>query len=198
MSDPNQLELAILNLSVNARDAMPEGGTLTISVRSERVLQDADRDLAPGQYICFAISDTGSGMDSETLARCVEPFFSTKEVGQGTGLGLAMVHGLAAQSGGVFRLTSQPGVGTQASLWIPATDQTADAMVQRLPDVAKARRSAMLLLVDDEELVRGSTPEGLRTLGYDVVEAASAAKALEHVADGLIPRCDELDSSRLG
>ena len=187
MIDPNQLELAILNLSVNARDAMPEGGTIRISVTIEEVLQDADRDLATGQYVRFAISDTGTGMDSETLARCVEPFFSTKEVGQGTGLGLAMVHGLAAQSGGVFRMTSQPGVGTQASLWIPATEQIADATISPRPDAAKARRGATLLLVDDEELVRGSTAEGLRMLGYEVVEAASAAKALDYVVRGLQP-----------
>lgn len=187
MIDPNQLELAILNLSVNARDAMPHGGTLTISVTSETVAPNVDRDLAPGQYIRFAVSDTGSGMDSETLARCVEPFFSTKEVGQGTGLGLAMVHGLAAQSGGVFRLTSQPGVGTEASLWIPATEQPADALVPPTSDAPTTRRSATLLLVDDEELVRGYTAEGLRTLGYAVIEAASAAKALDLVAGGLKP-----------
>ena len=187
MIDPNQLELAILNLSVNARDAMPDGGTLTIGVTSQTLAQGEDHDLSAGRYICFSISDSGCGMDNETLARCVEPFFTTKEVGQGTGLGLAMVHGLAAQSGGVFRMTSQPGVGTQASLWVPTTDQIAADLVQRLPAAPIARRSATLLLVDDEELVRGFTAEGLRSLGYDVVEAASAAKALDHVVGGLKP-----------
>ncbi len=186
MVDPNQLELAILNLSVNARDAMPDGGTLTIAATCRTVAEGDDRDLAAGCYIRFAITDTGCGMDGATLARSIEPFFSTKEPGQGTGLGLAMVHGLAAQSGGVFRLASQPGVGTEASLWIPATDKPATA-ASPSPEGPEARYSATVLLVDDEELVRGSTAEGLRTLGYTVVEAASAAKALDYLATGLRP-----------
>ena len=188
MIDPNQLELAILNLAVNARDAMPDGGTLTIALATEILVRENVLDLASGRYVRLSVSDTGSGMEAETLARSTEPFFSTKEVGQGTGLGLSMVHGLAAQSGGIFRLTSQPGVGTQATLWLPVTEEIAEPALLRAPDAPKARQPATLLLVDDEELVRSLTAEGLRVLGYNVVEAASAAKALNHVANGLKPQ----------
>ncbi len=102
MADPNQLELAILNLCVNARDAMPDGGVLTLMVESATIGPETDLKLAPGQYLRLSIVDTGTGMDAETLTRAVEPFFSTKEVGRGTGLGLSMVHGLTAQLGGAF------------------------------------------------------------------------------------------------
>lgn len=120
--DGNQLELAILNLAVNARDAMPQGGKLTIAARLESIAE-AQGELQPGPYVCIAITDTGSGMDAETMARATEPFFTTKVAGKGTGLGLPMVHGLAAQSGGQFILRSVEGVGTTAELWLPAVVQ---------------------------------------------------------------------------
>jgi PAS domain S-box-containing protein len=120
--DGNQLELAILNLAVNARDAMPQGGKLTIAACLETVAE-AQGDLPPGHYVCIAITDTGSGMDAETMARATEPFFTTKVAGKGTGLGLPMVHGLAAQSGGQFILRSVEGVGTTAELWLPMAVQ---------------------------------------------------------------------------
>ncbi len=120
--DGNQLELAILNLAVNARDAMPHGGKLTIAARLESVAA-AQGELLPGPYVCIAITDTGSGMDTETMARATEPFFTTKVAGKGTGLGLSMVHGLAAQSGGQFILRSVEGVGTTAELWFPVAVQ---------------------------------------------------------------------------
>ncbi len=114
--DPNQLEMALLNLAVNARDAMPNGGALTIVL--DEVAAVAADGLAPGNYVRLSVRDTGAGMDTETLARAIEPFFSTKGVGKGTGLGLSMVHGLAEQSGGLFRLDSAPGRGTTAQLWL--------------------------------------------------------------------------------
>jgi PAS domain S-box-containing protein len=119
-TDPNQLELAILNLVLNARDAMPLGGDVTISVSEAALPKGNAMDLPPGSYIAISVSDTGSGMDEETLKHAIEPFFTTKEVGRGTGLGLPMVHGLAAQSGGRLVIYSQPGRGTTAEVWLPA------------------------------------------------------------------------------
>ncbi|MFD1610887.1 PAS domain-containing protein [Sphingomonas tabacisoli] len=184
--DPNQLELALLNLSVNARDAMPHGGRLGWHVTQEQVAADEHPDLAPGNYIRIAVSDTGIGMDADTLARAVEPFFSTKAAGQGTGLGLSMVHGLAGQSGGAFRLESAPGQGTRATLWLPiALEKTTGTVVE--PEARTAPRRARLLLVDDDEEVRFTTAESLIELGYDVVSAASAQEALETIGAGMKP-----------
>ncbi|HEY0421084.1 MAG TPA: ATP-binding protein, partial [Acetobacteraceae bacterium] len=117
--DVNQLELALLNLAVNARDAMPEGGELTIGARFERVAPGEAGTLSPGGYVVVSVTDTGEGMEEAILARAMEPFFTTKEVGKGTGLGLSMVHGLAAQSGGRLVLRSRKGQGTTAELWLP-------------------------------------------------------------------------------
>ena len=184
--DPNQLELALLNLSVNARDAMPGGGTLCWSVTG--VTMDAGEvELRPGRYVRIAVKDSGTGMSSETLARAVEPFFSTKQAGQGTGLGLSMVHGLAAQSGGAFRLDSAPGEGTTASLWLPVGTLEEPVPPKRDADVRRAARRAVVLLTDDEAHVRYTTAESLKELGYEVVAAASGQEALDLVADGLTP-----------
>ena len=177
--DPNQLELALLNLSVNARDAMENGGTLTIEARR---LVDQEREL-----ITLSVRDTGRGMDADTLARAAEPFFTTKGVGQGTGLGLSMVHGLAAQSGGSLVLTSVLGEGTTAALSLPVAEGRAEAAPHSPAALDVASGTGTLLIVDDEELVRMSVAEGLRNLGYDVVEAASAAGALERLREGLRP-----------
>jgi len=181
--DPNQLELAILNLAINARDAMPTGGTLWIEARSEHV--EAAGKLRPGDYVCIAVRDTGSGMTAETLARAIEPFFSTKGVGQGTGLGLSMVHGLAGQLGGMLDITSEPGKGTSAKIWLPVSNEApltedADAAI-----ITAARQSATVLLVDDEDLVRIGTAEMLADLGYDVVQASSGAEALRLLRSGV-------------
>jgi PAS domain S-box-containing protein len=188
MADPNQLEMALLNLAVNARDAMPNGGTLRIAASAHRVKAGEDAKLAPGRYVRVAVADTGTGMDAETLARAVEPFFSTKGIGKGTGLGLSMVHGLASQLGGALDITSAPGAGTTIELWLP---QAADAPEAQAPahEAAPApSQDAALqntaLLVDDEEFVRMSTADMLGDLGYRVVEAASAEEALEMISNG--------------
>ena len=147
--DPNQLELALLNLAINARDAMPGGGRLTLSV-GQSVVDDRNMlGLAAGSYIRLTAADTGIGMDRATLARATEPFFSTKGVGKGTGLGLSMVHGLSAQSGGTLRLTSEPGAGTAVELWLPATSEAPADAVETASEPVPARHGAKVLLVDD-------------------------------------------------
>ena len=181
--DPNQLELAVLNLAVNARDAMPDGGALAISVASET---DPD-GLTPGDYLRVQVVDTGIGMDAATLARAVEPFFTTKGVGRGTGLGLSSVHGMAMQSGGAFVLDSTPGQGTTATLWLPAADGlVAEDPVREAPGQAASKTSATILLVDDEDLVRAGTAEMLGEAGYRVVHAASGDQALQMIRSGLV------------
>ncbi len=183
--DPNQLELALLNLAINARDAMPGGGKLTLTV-SEVVVDERNVvGLAPDHYVRIAAIDTGVGMDRATLARATEPFFSTKGVGKGTGLGLSMVHGLAAQSGGTLRLTSEPGSGTTVELWLPATDEVATDTVENTAEPVPAQRAAKVLLVDDEDLVRAATADMLRDIGYVVVEVSSASQALSAIRSGV-------------
>lgn len=184
MVDPNQLELAVLNLAVNGRDAMPEGGALTLRVRED---DDPPDVLPPGRYVHLSVSDTGQGMDAETLARAIEPFFTTKGVGKGTGLGLSSVQGLAAQSGGAFTLDSAPGRGTTADLWLPAADVPAQSLVSPpAPDFDPAIAAGrVVLLVDDEDLVRRGAAEMLREAGYQVHQAASPARALQMIDDGL-------------
>ena len=184
--DPNQLELAILNLCVNARDAMPNGGRVTMTAESATIGPGDHQQISPGLYVRLSVIDTGTGMDAATLARAVEPFYSTKEQGKGTGLGLSMVHGLAAQMGGGFRLSSAVGQGTRADLWLPAASDAADvALPADDPAASATSRPLALLLVDDEELVRLGTAEMLRDLGHTVAEAASGGEALIRLADGL-------------
>jgi PAS domain S-box-containing protein len=185
-ADANQLEMALLNLGVNARDAMPNGGTLRISAVRES-LEQSQGELAPGHYICLSLADTGMGMDDATLARAVEPFFSTKGIGRGTGLGLSMAHGLAAQLGGALKIESRVGAGTTVELWLPiSAAPLPDAEPRRDPiEVVGAR--GLALLVDDEDLVRASTADMLAELGYEVEEAASAEAALALVNEGLRP-----------
>jgi CheY-like chemotaxis protein len=176
--------MAILNLSVNARDAMPEGGTLTISAMADEVGAGHRSKLAPARYIRISVADTGLGMDEATLARAVEPFFSTKGIGRGTGLGLSMVEGLAAQLGGALSIRSKPGVGTHVDLWLPATLTPPDSDEQAAA-VQRSVSAGTALLVDDEDLVRASTAEMLTDLGYVVVEAVSGEEALRLVDGGL-------------
>jgi PAS domain S-box-containing protein len=178
--DPGQLELAILNLAVNARDAMPGGGTLRLIL--EETNEPGGGGLEPGRYIRLAVQDSGVGMDEVTLTRAVEPFFTTKGQGEGTGLGLSMVHGLAAQSGGVLRIRSEVGKGTTAEIFLPAADGQADDLVNRDEGIASQPRRASILLVDDEALVRMATAEMLREMGHAVVEAESGTAALAKLA----------------
>ena len=183
--DPNQLELALLNLAVNGRDAMAGEGRLTIAARAHRV---GDRPrLAAGSYISIAVSDTGTGMDDETLRRATEPFFTTKGVGRGTGLGLSSVLGLAEQSGGDFDIESFPGRGTTATLWLPLAAQSASEIAAGGDsDVAPVHGNATpVLLVDDEQLVRVGTADMLAEAGYVVTQAASGYEALRLLEDGL-------------
>lgn len=182
--DPNQLELALLNLAINSRDAMPAGGEVKLSVTSRTVPKQNTMGLAAGGYIVITAADTGTGMDKETLTRATEPFFSTKELGKGTGLGLSMVHGLAAQSGGTLLLFSEMGQGTRVELWLPATDEASDYLTVPHVEPVVARHAARILLVDDEEIVRHATAEMLRDIGYLVEEAASAAQALATLQSG--------------
>jgi len=177
--DPNQLELAILNLALNARDAMPEGGHLRFGARHESVGTEAILTLAAGDYVCIAVTDTGTGMDEATLKRAPEPFFTTKDIGKGTGLGLSMVYGLAAQSGGLTRITSRIGSGTTVELWLPVAES--DGARQSAPSAASAARTAppsSILLVDDDALVTEGTVEMLEYLGHRVTVASSGAEAL--------------------
>jgi len=185
--DPNQLELALLNLAVNARDAMAGGGTLTIAADEQRVGPGHPSGLRHGGYVRLSVADSGIGMDASTLKRAVEPFFSTKGVGKGTGLGLSMVHGLAAQSGGALIMSSAPGKGTRAEIWLPVAAEEADRAGSVAAPAAARTRPVTILLVDDEELVRMATADMLSDLGHGVVEAASGAHALELLREGLMP-----------
>jgi CheY-like chemotaxis protein len=187
LADPNQLELAVLNLAVNARDAMPVGGRLSITASCAHAVDGAEAP-GSGNFICLAVSDSGTGMDDATLKRATEPFFTTKGVGKGTGLGLSMVHGLAAQSGGSMRISSRPGAGTTVELWLPSTAAAAaTAAPQTVPASllpGGTMRSCRVLVVDDDPLIRASTASMLEDLGHTVIEAASAVRALEALRSG--------------
>ena len=185
--DPNQLELALLNLAINARDAMPGGGRLTITATGIVVDERNALDLEPGGYVRITATDTdtGTGMDKATLARATEPFFSTKGVGKGTGLGLSMIHGLTAQSGGTLRIDSMPGQGTAIDMWLPTTDEAVVPAGNQAHEPVEARAGARLLLVDDEDIVRTATAEMLRDIGYAVSEVGSASQALAAVRGGI-------------
>jgi PAS domain S-box-containing protein len=185
--DPNQLEMAILNLAVNARDAMPGGGVLSISARREVIYPGNDGGLRPGDYVRLSVADTGFGMDEATLARAVEPFFSTKGIGKGTGLGLSMVHGLAAQLGGELTIQSRVGKGATISLLLPAGVAQAVEVPTAPARIASRANLGTALLVDDEESVRMTTADMLLDLGYEIVEAGSGDEALRLIEQGLRP-----------
>jgi CheY-like chemotaxis protein len=182
-ADANQLESALLNLAVNARDAMAGGGKLTIET-ANTYLDDAYvrlfEDVKPGQYVLIAVTDTGSGMSNDILAKVFEPFFTTKDVGHGTGLGLSQVYGFVKQSGGHIKIYSEVGGGTTVKLYLPRlTNADVPAEGERLDEaLAKSVQGESILVVEDEEAVRSFAVEMLRELGYNVLEAPNGQAAL--------------------
>jgi PAS domain S-box-containing protein len=188
LGDANQIELALLNLVVNARDATPERGTITIGLREDSVLRGSP-ELAAGDYVVLSVTDTGVGMDAETLKKAIDPFFSTKELGKGTGLGLSMIHGLALQLKGALVLKSVKGQGTTAELWIPVSEEHIGGSVEtHLPETVAANptvnnRNLRILMVDDDALIAMSSVDMLEDLGHEVVEASSGRQALEILAN---------------
>jgi CheY-like chemotaxis protein len=182
-ADPNQIESAILNLAVNARDAMPGGGRLTIETANAHLDEPyaaAHAEVEPGQYVSIAVSDTGSGMPKEAIAKAFEPFFTTKEPGQGTGLGLSQVHGFVKQSGGHVKIYSEPGKGTTVRIYLPRYLGAAMPVEPqpRPASIPAAEHAETVLVVEDDEDVRASGAETLRELGYRVLEAPDGAAAL--------------------
>ena len=181
--DPGQLENALLNLCINARDAMPEGGRITIETANKWLDRPAAvaHDIPEGQYLSLCVTDTGTGMSPEVVARVFEPFFTTKPIGQGTGLGLSMLHGFAKQSGGQVRIYSELGQGTTVCLYMPRHDGEAagDDAVAALTEAVRAGQGETVLIVDDEPSVRMLVTEVLEDLGYTAIEAADSAAGLK-------------------
>jgi PAS domain S-box-containing protein len=183
--DQNQLENALLNLCINARDAMPDGGRLTIQT-SNLVMDEAEartRDVPPGEYLALCVIDTGTGMTPEVIARAFDPFFTTKPLGQGTGLGLSMIYGFVRQSGGQVRIDSAPGEGTTMCVYLPRhlEGEQASEAASAAPPAARTGRGETVLVVDDEPTVRMLVSEILQTLGYTAIEAADAPSGLKHL-----------------
>ena len=183
LCDPNQLENAILNLCINARDAMPDGGRLTIETAKTWLDERGarERDIPRGQYVAISVTDSGTGMSPEVLARAFDPFFTTKPLGQGTGLGLSMIYGFAKQSGGHARIYSEVGVGTTVRLYLPRHqgESAGEEPEPKLAQVPRARAGETVLVVDDEPSVRMLVTEVLEELGYAAIEAADGSSALK-------------------
>ena len=186
LADKAQLETVLVNLAVNARDAMPDGGTLTISASGDVISRPEIGGPRDGDYVRVTVADTGSGMDGATLARAGEPFFTTKPPGQGTGLGLAMARGFSEQSGGGFSISSKPGRGTTVTSWLPRAgakgaswDQNEDA-----PGPVDAGFTSRVLLVDDDAMVRLLLAAHLEDVGYDIVQASDGLDALARLDGG--------------
>jgi CheY-like chemotaxis protein len=185
--DTGQLEQAVLNLVVNARDAMPDGGRLALSIDEVVLPQDAtdiQPELPPGRYVVLRIADTGTGMSPETLARVYEPFFTTKEVGKGTGLGLSQVYGFAQQSGGAVAIVSAPGRGTRVSLLLPRSSEVIAGDARALAESATSGRRATVLLVEDDAEVRETSIAMVQDLGHQVLIARTGAEALALIRAG--------------
>ena len=190
-ADVSQLENAILNLAVNGRDAMPNGGRLTVETANTFVSEDyaQEHSMSPGQYVMIAVTDTGTGMSGDTLAKAFDPFFTTKEVGKGSGLGLSQVFGFVRQSGGHVKIYSEPGHGTTVKLYLPrhyGEAETRDITPQNV-EPARDAHGELVLVVEDDERVRNFSVEALRDLGYTVAEANSGAAALALLGEGLKP-----------
>jgi signal transduction histidine kinase/ActR/RegA family two-component response regulator len=188
LADANQLELALLNLALNARDAMPKGGRLMIAAAAETVIQSGPGSrLTPGDYLRISIVDTGVGMDNVTLTKATEPFFTTKGPGKGTGLGLSMVQGLAAQSGGMLDIHSEPDAGTTIDLWLPRATTSAVSVTRAAPaaHLMPHTEPCKVLIVDDDLLVMTGTAAMIDDLGHTSIEAHSAAEALAKLDSGM-------------
>ncbi|HEX8666833.1 MAG TPA: response regulator [Allosphingosinicella sp.] len=185
-ADQSQLELALMNLIINARDAMPDGGTIAVQAANRSIAADAENGLAAGDYVVLTVADSGCGISPELIEQVMEPFFTTKAVGKGTGLGLSMVYGFAKQSGGAFRIDSSLGIGTRAEIWLPRAPHDAGAASggaaprAPAPDVPALK----VLLVDDHDGVRATTAALLRDLGHAVVEASDGSQVPALLADG--------------
>ena len=180
-ADHGHLEQVLLNLAVNARDAMPDGGTLTISTHREEVgEEDAEepKELSPGSYVVLSVMDTGTGMDAETVSRIFEPFFTTKAKGKGTGLGLSTVHGIVTQYGGDIRVASRPGSGTCFRVYLPSTDAPAESDAPQVVAEAATGGSETILVVEDDEMIHDLTMRILSDSGYRVLGARSGVEAL--------------------
>jgi CheY-like chemotaxis protein len=169
-ADANQVEMALLNLAMNARDAMPHGGAIVL---------DAHLQHEANEFVCLSVTDQGMGMDEELLKRSIEPFYTTKGVGRGTGLGLSMVKGLAEQSGGFFKLHSKKGEGTRAEICLPVAPNAAEEIIKSQEQDSAAGTKMRVLAVDDDPLVLLNTLAMLEELGHEPVEATSGAKALD-------------------
>jgi signal transduction histidine kinase/CheY-like chemotaxis protein len=180
-ADPNQIEQILLNLSINARDAMPKGGRLTIETGNVTLGEEYSRDhvsVLPGQYVMLAVSDNGCGMDPNTQAHIFEPFFTTKEVGKGTGLGLATVYGIVQQSGGTIWLYSEVGRGTAFKIYLPCAEALTREVEVEADDLGSLQGTETILLVEDEDVVREMATEILRESGYRVLEAKHGPDAM--------------------
>ena len=192
-ADPGQMEQVLINLAINARDAMPDGGTITIETANIDARPGAaPSGLRPGPYVMLAVRDTGHGMDDETAARIFEPFFTTKAAGKGTGLGLSTVYGIVAQSGGHVAVDSSPGMGTTMRVYLPRLAQALEAPPAAESPMKTGRGHETLLLVEDEPFVRELLSEFLRSSGYTVIEARSSEEALALVKQDAAPTIDLL------
>ena len=186
MSDPGQIEQVLLNLAVNARDAMPKGGRLTIeahNVELDGSYHQEHRQVVPGRYVMIAVVDTGCGMDRATQSRIFDPFFTTKELGQGTGLGLATVYGIVKQSGGFIWVYSEVDKGTVFKVYLPRTEQAVDVTEQKVADEVLPHGCETILLAEDSDSLREMTHEYLKSLGYTILEAASGKDALQRASE---------------
>jgi CheY-like chemotaxis protein len=180
-AEPSQIEQVVLNLAINARDAMPKGGRLTIETRNiylEEEIDGVDRNVKPGNYVGLVVSDSGCGMDNDTVAHIFEPFFTTKEKGKGTGLGLSMVYGIIQQSGGSIWVYSEVQRGTSLKIYLPRIDDDLSPQHPGTSESDLIRGDETILLVEDEEMIRGVAREILQISGYEVLEASNAGEAL--------------------